>query len=457
MLPVRTVLARRSYAVIDGSRSALGIKVAKSFPASAPTVTKTVSKAAGITVATLEDGGPLSRVAIVVKGGSRYEPTSTPGVAHVLKGYAFADSTDASAIKIVREAELRGNSLYSSVGREEIVVGSEFLREDLVDVVPTLLGTISNALYNAHDFSTVSSLALEESKTAFSDPNVAVHDALHKIAFRNGLGNSLFTTPTTSKTLSADAVKSFAETVFTPANIAIVGAGVAHADLVSIVESLSSALSLGEGAASSPRSTYYGGEVRIESVGESHYIIAGESYSFTSPEYARALVLKHLLGNGLVPPVKYSAPGSTYHAPLVKLSSKAAKAAAFNSSYSDAGVFGVHVVASSSDAIKGAVEAAVAALKAASAGKFAADDLVRARKAAILEAESVSKSEAVVDAGRQALLTGGLTTTAELVEKISKVTVEEVAKVAAHVVQSRASVVALGNLRELPYADELKL
>ncbi|KXS12027.1 LuxS/MPP-like metallohydrolase [Gonapodya prolifera JEL478] len=457
MIPVRNVVARRSYAVIDSSRSALGIHVSKSFPPAAPAVTKTVSKAGGITVATLEDGGPVSRLAVVVKGGSRYEPSNAPGAAHLLKGYAFGDSSDASSLKTIREAEIRGNTLFSSVGREEIVFGSEFLREDLVDAVPTLLATVSNALYNSHDFSAVSSVVLEESKAALSDPSVAVLDALHKVAFRGGLGNSLFASPTTSKTLSAEAVKSFAESVFSPANIAIVGSGVAHADLVSLVESLSSNLTLGAGSAASPASSYHGGEARIDALGPAHYVIAGESYSFTAPEYAATLVLKQLLGNGFAPPVKYSAPGTTYHAPLVKISSESAQASAFNASYSDAGVFGVHVVAPSSGAIKATVEAAVAALKAASAGKFAADDLVRARKAAILEVESASKSSAVIDAGRQALLTGGVAGVKELVEKIGNVSVEDVAKVATHVVKSRASVVALGNVRDLPYADELSL
>lgn len=47
----------------------------------------TVGEAAGIKVASRDDGGPTTNLAIVVRGGSRYE--SAPGVAHGLEKFAF--------------------------------------------------------------------------------------------------------------------------------------------------------------------------------------------------------------------------------------------------------------------------------------------------------------------------------------------------------------------------------
>lgn len=47
----------------------------------------TVGEAAGIKVASRDDGGPTTNLAIVIRGGSRYE--SAPGVAHGLEKFAF--------------------------------------------------------------------------------------------------------------------------------------------------------------------------------------------------------------------------------------------------------------------------------------------------------------------------------------------------------------------------------
>lgn len=46
-----------------------------------------VGEAAGIKVASRDDGGPTTNLAVVVRGGSRYE--TAPGVAHALEKFAF--------------------------------------------------------------------------------------------------------------------------------------------------------------------------------------------------------------------------------------------------------------------------------------------------------------------------------------------------------------------------------
>jgi len=51
----------------------------------------TVVDAAGVKVAAADFGQPTSAVTILVKAGSRYEPK--PGVANVLKNFAFKVST----------------------------------------------------------------------------------------------------------------------------------------------------------------------------------------------------------------------------------------------------------------------------------------------------------------------------------------------------------------------------
>ena len=109
----------------------------------------TVVDSAGVKVAAADNGEPTTAVTVLVKAGSRYEPK--PGVAHALKNYAFkvsfphrpetaggishaglvSQSTDKrSTLGTVREAELYGGVLSSSLSREHLAVTAEFLRGD---------------------------------------------------------------------------------------------------------------------------------------------------------------------------------------------------------------------------------------------------------------------------------------------------------------------------------------
>ena len=111
----------------------------------------TVVDSAGVKVAAADNGEPTTAVTVLVKAGSRYE--TKPGVAHALKNFAFKvglrgrvcavggtllttervllQSTDKrSTLGTIREAELYGGILSSSLSREHLAVTAEFLRGD---------------------------------------------------------------------------------------------------------------------------------------------------------------------------------------------------------------------------------------------------------------------------------------------------------------------------------------
>ncbi|KAJ2980217.1 hypothetical protein NUW54_g11036 [Trametes sanguinea] len=88
----------------------------------------TVVDAAGVKVAAADNGEATSAVTVIVKAGSRFE--TKPGVAHALKNYAFKSTDKRSTLGTVREAELYGGVLSSSLSREHLAVTAEFLRGD---------------------------------------------------------------------------------------------------------------------------------------------------------------------------------------------------------------------------------------------------------------------------------------------------------------------------------------
>lgn len=115
----------------------------------------TVSDVSGVKVVGIDSGvlpAATTSITVVVKAGARYE--TQPGIAHVLKSFAFKVGQDGrsvprlgwpkckakylqrqstasgSALKTARETELYGGVLSAALSREHLFLTAEFLRGD---------------------------------------------------------------------------------------------------------------------------------------------------------------------------------------------------------------------------------------------------------------------------------------------------------------------------------------
>lgn len=244
---------------------------------------------------------------------------------------------------------------------------------------------------------------MAESLAASSDPATHAIELAHALAFRSGLGSSLFGTPSG---ITAEDVKSYAAGVFGKDNVAILGTGIDQSTLQKLVEKhLSSSQTVGDKLAESPKSTYFGGETRVPHSEHTHgapqtlfigYGVAGSS----SPELS---VLASYLNTK--PSLKWSQSTSPLSASLPEGTS----ASVVLLPYSDATLFGLVIQGKTTALVKEAGKAAVSALKAA--GGVKSEELKKAVAKAKFEAASgVEGREGVVStfgpqvSSRQSLL-----------------------------------------------------
>ncbi|KAJ3321783.1 ubiquinol-cytochrome c reductase core subunit 1 [Boothiomyces sp. JEL0866] len=410
--------------------------------AAAPKVVKTISKTpSGVTLASYDHLGPVSSVAVYVKAGSRYESPDAPGVAHLYKRLLVRDTPGDSAIRNVLEAQLRGNSLYTTVSREHISVGSEFLRDDVVDVVPALISQVFNPSLEVYEFLDALNGTASQSASALACRHVQTFEKLHQVAFRTGLGNSIFASKEALSGFTRAEVKAHSK-YLTPDRIAVVATGVAHTDLQSVVESALSRVSFAKEAVETPKAKYYGGEARLGAGPNSLalYAVAYPGVSYTSEDYSASLVLRALLDQ--VQNVKWGTQ-----------SEESTVVSGFSNSYVDTGLVGF-IAEGKTGEIKAAVQKSIASLK-GFASAIPADVFEAAKKTAIVTAETELSRQGLVEAlGKEA--TSGKTTQLLDVANIKSVTVADVQKIVKAAIASKPSVVASGNLLRLPYADELR-
>ncbi|GAA5868991.1 hypothetical protein JCM3774_002442 [Rhodotorula dairenensis] len=413
-----------------------------------PAASFSTADANGIKVAGNDEGARTSSISLIVKAGSRYEPA--PGVAHVLSNSLFKATETRSQIRLVREAEALGGVLSSSLSREHLVLTAEFLKGDEAFFAEVLGDALARAKFLPHEYTEeVVPQVQGEYEQSLRDLNVYAFDLAHQLAFRKGLGNSLFASPHVA--VDQHAAVSFAKSAFTPSNVAVLGSNIDSGKLASLVSEFVNLPAGGASSISSPASQYYGGEVRVPAsarVERDQLVLAFKGAARSEVDYA---VLALLLGGE--PSVKWGQGAS----PLAKLARGAASAKAFNLAYSDAGLFGISVSAPTNEVADIATKA-VSELKQVAEG-VSSDALKQAvNKAKFAAAAALETRVGQIQlVGEQLAVDGQAPSLESVFAKLDKVSIESLAKAAKAALASTPTTVAVGDTHALPYSDALGL
>ncbi|KAL0871967.1 hypothetical protein ABMA27_004409 [Loxostege sticticalis] len=398
-----------------------------------------------IFVAALDNGSPVTRVTVAFKAGSRYEPQTDLGLAHVLRSAAGLTTKNESSFIIARKLAQIGASVTASGDREFVYYTLETTQDNLNAALEVLNNLVSNQEFRPWELS--DNVPRLKYDIASLTPQARAVDLLHKGAFRRGLGNSLFISPKRIGKVSSESMQHFAATTLTPGRCAvtIVGDNQERAGLVAQALSLSSS-----GEAQGEPSKYYGGELRKEMGGDlAHVALAVQGAPAGSPQALALAVAAKALGNG--PVTKWGGDNSPLAKALGNLGPFAA--AGFNVSYTDNGLFGI-VLSVPKDEANTAVKAAGAVLKNPALTPEAINAGKNQLKLQILsEAEDgTSLAESLASQG---LYTGAAKSPADIAREIDQLSAPTVCQVLGSVTKSKISMGAAGNLAFVPYVDEL--
>lgn len=212
------------------------------------------------TVSATDGSGKISTLAVKVHGGSRY--ATKDGISHLLSRFNFQNTSGKSALRLVRESELLGGKFESTVDREFITLKATFLKEDLPYYVNALGNVLYKTSFKLHELKeTVLPAAQHDLLVAETCPLKKAEELLYNVTYRKGLGNALLYDGV--EKVSLEEIKAFADKVYTKENIEIVGQGVNEADLKKFVsDSLLNSLPTGSPLAASVAPKTYVGESR---------------------------------------------------------------------------------------------------------------------------------------------------------------------------------------------------
>jgi len=272
---------------------------------------------------------------------------------------------------------------------------------------------------------------------------------VHKAAFRNGLGNSIYSPRFQLGKLSTESLLHYVAQTFAAGRAAVVGVGIDNNTLAGFAQTLQ--FPSGGGKAAS--ANWYGGDARKDTSGHRAVVaVAGQGGAASNQKEALAFaILEQAVG----------AKAATKRGTSAGLLGEAVNCAggsgvivkAVNASYSDAGLFGFVVSADSKDIGK-TVEFLVRGLKSASVS-----DKDVARGKALLKARIISRYSSdgglIKEIGRQAALTRNVLEADALLSAIDGISQSQVQEAAKKVGSSKLAVGAIGHLAGVPYASDL--
>ncbi|KAJ7180552.1 Metalloenzyme, LuxS/M16 peptidase-like protein [Mycena filopes] len=403
----------------------------------------TVVDTAGFKVAALDANQPTVAITILAKAGPRYQ--SKPGVAHALKNFAFKSTADRSALGTVRESELYGGVLSSTLSREHLALTAEFLPGDEQYFVDVLASVIASSQFHRHEFEELVLPTIEGEVNALqADPATHALELAHALAFRNGLGASLFAAPHTP--LTASDVAEFAAKAFSKGNFAVLGTGISQSALSSLVQASLAAKSSSP-APTTSASSYFGGETRAETHGTPQTIFIGFGAA-GAPAPELAALAAYLDPN---PSVKWARSAS----PMLQAEKTSVQAVYLP--YSDAALVGLLIQGPTTAGVREAGKAAVVALKGTSGIKPEALKSAIAKAKFRLASSADGRAGVVEVLGSKVLTGSGETSLEASLSALDKVTAAGFTKIATALVKAKPTYVALGDIQSLPYADELGL
>uniref|UniRef100_A0A0N5BFE1 Cytochrome b-c1 complex subunit 2, mitochondrial n=1 Tax=Strongyloides papillosus TaxID=174720 RepID=A0A0N5BFE1_STREA len=425
----------------------------RGFSSAARTVEQKISKLPnGLTVASIENGAPISQLVLAFRAGTRYEQPDEQGFVHYLRNSVGTDSKNYLGVKLLWQTGNIGATL-NSFGTKDIFAVQLATPREGTPIGVSLLGELGQPAFKPWEVADIAD-TIKTDLNSMEAYDIVI-EMLHKAAFRNGgLGRSNTAKPYNVGKINHKKLESFAKSRLLTGEAAIIGINVNH-DL--LLQYASEQITLPEGKGKEPTaSPYKGGEVRLSGPGNmSHVAVTAEGAKLSDlKSVATQAVLASLIAGS--PVTKFSSNNGfgVVAKTINKESQSPVGVTSVNISYSDNGLVGFYLVTEGS-------QAGILTKKAIAAVKSLASD-VNAEAFEIAKQQTLTEillrcendSDVAIDQAVQILSNANPISPVAFTDMVQSVTIDDVKK-AASKFNGKLSISSYGVIDNVPYLDEL--
>lgn len=318
----------------------------------APTQVTTLGS--GLRVASEDSGGETATVGVWIDAGSSFETDADNGAAHFLEHMAFKGTTKRTQLELEKEIENIGGHLNAYTSREQTVYYAKVLKDDVPQAIDILSDILQNSKLDTGAIERERGVIMREMQEVMANKEEVIFDELHATAYQGtSLGRTILGPEENIMSLTQDDLRKYIETHYTAPRMCIAGAGaVTHEQLCDLSEKAFDKLPT---AAASEMALvreheFTGSDARFEdpSMHEAYFALAFPTVGWSHPESVTFMVMQSLLGSW----DRTSGAGKNISSSLCKELAReecAHSVMAFNTTYSNTGLFGVYGVAEHAD------------------------------------------------------------------------------------------------------------
>lgn len=253
-------------------------------------------------VATQRTKSPLTCMTLAVAAGPRYETACTSGLTHFIEHLAFKGSRNEAEEQLIMELIDMNAKMTVHTSREEQVFSVVLPSENALKAVEKLYSVVAELDLNNRKISKERENIWRELADSDADPKQVLFDYLNATAFQGTPLGQRVIGPTENLCRFDDAiVTGFMNENYTPHRMCLGAVGqIDHNEIVSATTSTFGCMPKDMGGAiEQGPNRFTGSQVtyRDDSMPFCHAAIAFEAPGYSSADYYKMLVLKHIVGS----------------------------------------------------------------------------------------------------------------------------------------------------------------
>ncbi|CAL1293081.1 unnamed protein product [Larinioides sclopetarius] len=445
--------------------------------------TKVTTLSNGLRVASQNKFGQSCTVGVVIDSGSRYEVSYPSGISHFLEKLAFNSTVQfADKNAILQELEKHGGICDCQGSRDTLIYAASANSKSLDPVISLLSEAVLRPRLSDEEINKARQtiqFELEDIEMR-QEQDQLMMELIHKAAYNNNtLGLPRFCPPENVFKIDQKVLYTYLKNHFTPSRMVVAGVGIEHDALIeacqkhfverSPVWEMENLTLDQDIPVDNSLSQYTGGLVKVEkdmssiSFGPTpmpelaHFTLALESCSHQDADFIAFCVLNTMMGGG----GSFSAGGpgkgmyTRLYTNVLNRYHWMYSATAFNHSYVDSGIFCILASAHPSQ-LRELVDIIVSEFKNLTS-QISHHELERAKTQlqSVLLMNLESRPVIFEDIGRQVLATGSRKEPEYFIQEIAKITADDIHNISTKMLKTKASVAALGDLKQLPSLKEI--
>ncbi|WP_068318565.1 M16 family metallopeptidase [Polycladidibacter hongkongensis] len=364
-----------------------------------------------------------SALGVWVNAGSRLESAAENGLTHLFEHMAFKGTTSRNALQIAEEIEAVGGEMNASTSVEHTNYYVRVLAEDVPLGLDILADILQNSLFDEAELEREKHVILQEIGAATDSPEDQAFDLLLATAWPDqALGRPILGTPETVNSFTPQTIRDFMARRYSPGNMVLAAAGaVDHQALCKLAQEAFTSLPQGS-ACTADAVVYKGGYAQVErDLQEVQLILGFEGLSYHDDDYYPAQLLASILGGGM---------SSRLFQEVREKRGLCYSVYAFHWAFLEGGLFAVHA-ATGPDDTEQLLPVIVDELN-STIDTLRPEELARAKaqtKASLMIALE-SPAARAGQIARQMMIYNRIVPVDELIEKLEKVTLEDIRRTA---------------------------